>query len=67
MYMYSSNPALFVAVEDALCLGVLEGAARYQIHPYQHHHRHYQYYVRLPPLFPEVSQQPRLARVAVVA
>lgn len=48
------GPALFVAVEEVLGLGVLEGATSNDIDPYEDHHSHYEYDVGLPPLLPHV-------------
>jgi len=62
-----SNPPLFVSPEKVFSLGIFESTAGNDIDPNEHHHRHDEDYVGLPPFSPQVPQQSSLASVAIVA
>lgn len=66
-YRVNSNPAMFIPNRDILDLRILISGARHQIHENQNHHRRDENGVGLPPLLPEVFEQPRLAAAALVA
>lgn len=63
----SLNPALFVAVEEILCLGVLVGATGNEINPDKDNEGDNEDNVGLPPFFAEVGEEAGLAGVAVIA
>lgn len=48
-------------------MGIFESTAGDDVDPNEHHHRHDEDYVGLPPFSPQVPQQSSLASVAVVA
>lgn len=51
-----SNPSLFVAAEEVLCLRILEGTAGNEVDPYQHNHSNNENHIGFSPFFSQVPQ-----------